>query len=330
MTTFALFAVAVMTVLTAFAWAHTASAVRRQSRQIKTRMGIKGRWDDAWEVDDDELLLDPSVPLPERRSMVLFIGDIFDDSERGKTMRVHLKAADIDLKPSETLALLVVAALGSFVLTELLLRQGPIVDGVIAVVVAVIVPALVFRSRRDRRLQNFTKQIPAIAELMSNALRAGMALQGAMEVVAREIGDPAGEEFGLLIREVRLGGSIDDSLEALLKRMPSAELEIMVTALKVQRVAGGNLIKSMSALARTLDERQRTHEEIKTLMTEPKFASYLMPVLAVGALAILNHMVPGFLDVLFRTIPGILVLTIFILLQVGGFLLIQRISRIKV
>jgi tight adherence protein B len=330
MSTLLVFLGAAAAVLCAFAWFQTNGEVRSQSRQIRSRMGIKGRWDDAFEVDDDELLLDPTIPVPERRSMVLFIGDIFDESERGKAMRVQLKAADILLKPSETLALLVVAAMGSFVIAELLFSQGWFVDSIIAIVVSVIIPWLIFRSRRNRRLENFTKQIPAVTELMSNALRAGMALQGAMEVVAREIGDPAGEEFGLLIREVRLGGSIDDSLESLLRRMPSPELEIMVTALKVQRIAGGNLIKSMSALSRTLDERQRTQEEIKTLMTEPKFASYLMPILAVGALAVLNRMVPGFLDVLFRTIPGIIVLAIFIGLQVGGFLLIQRISRVKV
>jgi tight adherence protein B len=104
----------------------------------------------------------------------------------------------------------------------------------------------------------------------------------------------------------------------------------MVTALKVQRVAGGNLIKSMSSLSRTLGERRRTHEEIKTMMTEPKFASYLMPIMSIGGLAMLNYLMPGFLDVLFRTVVGVMVLIGFVLLQVGGFLLIQRIARIKV
>jgi len=330
MNTTMLFVSAALTVIFIALWFATKGDVRRQTRQIKRRMGIKGRWDDAFEIDDDELLLDPTVPAPERRSLVILIGDIFDDSARGQAMRQKLKAADIMLRPSETLALLVIAALVSFVLSEILFRQGPIVDTAIAIVCAVIVPGMYFRSRRQQRLHNFTRQLPTVAELMSNALRAGLALQGALEIVSREIGDPASEEFGLVIREVRLGGSIEDSLEALLERMPSPELDILVTALKVQRVAGGNLIKSMAALSRTLDERQRTQEEVKTMMTEPKFASYLMPVLAIGALAILNHMVPGFLDVLFRTMPGIVVLTVFILLQLGGFLLIQRIARIRV
>ena len=129
----------------------------------------------------------------------------------------------------------------------------------IALLTAVIVPWLILRSRRDRRLHNFTGQLPIAAELMSNALRAGLSLQGAIELVAREIGDPAREEFGLVVREVRLGGSLADALEALEHRMPSTDLEVMVTALLVQRVAGGNLIKSMGALSQTLIERQRTH-----------------------------------------------------------------------
>lgn len=325
-----LFLSAAGTVLALLAWLRHKHLANQQTRQIKARMGIKGRWDDAFEIDDDELLLDPTLELPERRSMVLLVGDIFDASARGQKLRETLRAADIGFKPSEALGILLLIGLLSYIVAEVLLRQGPVVDSVIAIVCAVILPWLLLRSRRDRRLQNLTRQLPAVAELMSNALRAGLSLQSAMEFVAREIGGPASEEFGLVIREVRLGGNMDDALEGLVQRVPTADLEVMVTALKVQRLAGGNLIKSMAALSRTLSERQRTHEEVKTMMTQSIFASYLMPVLAVGALAMLNYTMPGFLDVLFNTIPGILILTVFIMLQVGGFMLIQRIARIKV
>jgi|GEM_PF-500324 len=325
-----LFLSAAGTVLATLLWLRSKHLAGQQSGQIKARLGIKSRWDDALAIDDDELLLDPTIELPERRSMIVLVGDVFDASRRGQALRATLRAADIHLKPSEALGLLLLVGLLSYIIAEILLRQGPIVDGVVALVCAVVVPWLMLRARRDRRLQNLTKQLPAVAELMSNALRAGLSLQSALEFVAREIGGPASEEFELVIREVRLGGSLDDALEALVQRAPTQDLEVMVTALKVQRIAGGNLIKSMAALSRTLSERERTHEEVKTMMTQSKFASYLMPVLAVGALAMLNYTMPGFLDVLFRTVPGIIILTIFGLLQVGGFLLIQRIARIKV
>ncbi len=325
-----IFLAAAATVLVFCAWVRQHRIARHESSRVKARLGIRSRWEDALAVDDDELLLDPTTELPEHHSMVILVGDIFDGSERGQRLRSTLKAADVDLKPSEGIALLVIAGLLSFIAAELLLRQGPIVDGGISVVCAVVVPWLIMRSRRDRRLQKFTQQLPAIAELLSNALRAGLSLQGAIDLVAREIGDPAAEEFGIVMREVRLGGTIDDALEALAARMPSPDLGIVVTALRVQRIAGGNLIKSMGALSRTLSERQRTHEEIKTMMTEPMFASYLMPVLALLALAMLNYTLPGFLDVLFHTVPGLLVVGGFVGLQVGGFVLIQRIARIKV
>ena len=112
--------------------------------------------------------------------------------------------------------------------------------------------------------------------------------------------------------------------------MPSSDLGVMITALKVQRIAGGNLIKSMGELSRTLVERQRTHEEIRTMMAEAKFTAYLMPILSVGALALLNRAQPGFLDVLFWTAPGWIVLAAFVALQVAGFVMIQRFARIKV
>lgn len=324
-----LFISAAAAVLSAIAWLRSSYQARQQSRQMKRRLGIKSRWDDAFEIDDEQLL-DPTVEVPSRRSMVLFIGDIFDASPRGLDLAARLKAADLKLKPSEALGLVVVIGLVSYILVELLLTQGPFISSCLAILCALTVPWLLLRSRRDRRLLNFTRQLPMVAELMANALRAGMSLQGALELVAREIGDPASEEFSLVVREVRLGGSIDDSLEALERRMPSADLEVMITALKVQRVAGGNLIKSMGALSQTLIERQRTHEEIKTMMAEPKFTSYLMPILSIGALALLNRTIPHFLDVLFWTIPGLIVLTVFVAMQIGGFLLIQRFARIKI
>jgi tight adherence protein B len=323
-----LFVSAASAVLAGFGWLRYTYLARQQSRQIKSRLGVKSRWDDAFEIDD-ERLLDPTIDLPERRSMVLFVGDLFDDSACGQELRARLKAADLKIKPSEALGLVVVLGL-AHVLFELMLTQGPIISGALAAVTTAIVPWLILRSRRDRRLLNFTRQLPMVAELMANSLRAGRSLHGALELVAREIGDPASEEFALVIREMRLGGSIDDALEALERRMPSADLEVMVTALKVQRIAGGDLIKSMGALSQTLIERQRTQEEIKTMMAEPKYTSYLMPILSLCALALLNRMIPHFLDVLFRTAPGILVLCAFVGLQVLGFILIQRFARIKI
>jgi tight adherence protein B len=324
-----LFLSAAAAVLATIAWLRAGYLARHASRQMKRRLGVKSRWDDAFEIDDDQLL-DPTVEVPDRRSMVLLIGDLFDASARGQALQARLKAADLKFKPSEALGLVVVMGLVCYILVELLLTQGPFISGCLAILCALIVPWLILRSRRDRRLQNFTRQLPMVAELMANALRAGLSLQGALELVAREIGDPASEEFALVVREVRLGGSIDDALEALEQRMPSADLEVMVTALKVQRMAGGNLIKSMGALSQTLIERQRTHEEIKTMMAEPRFTSYLMPILSIGALALLNRTIPHFLDVLFWTFPGLVVLAIFVGLQIFGFILIQRFARVKI
>lgn len=325
-----LFLTAGATTVAALAWLRQMAIAQGEARQIKRRMGIRSRWDDAFDVDDDELLLDPTLELPERRSIVLFVGDVFDESRRGQALAAVLRDADLKIKPSEALGLLVITGMLSYIAAEMTLTQGPTISGVIALICALILPWLILRSRRNRRLFNFTRQLPTVAELLANSLRAGLSLQGAIDLVTKEIGAPASEEFGMVVREVRLGGSIDESLAALERRMPSSDLGVMVTALTVQRIAGGNLIKSMSELSRTLIERQRTQEEIKTEIAQAKYTAYLMPLLSIGALAMLNRSQPGFLDVLFRTIPGLICLAIFIALQVFGFLLIQRFARIKI
>jgi tight adherence protein B len=325
-----LFAVAAGAMLAGLLWTRTVFLARGEGRQIRSRMGIRGRWDDAFDVDDHELLLDPTLDLPPRRSMVLGIGDIFDDSARGQALAATLRDADVKLKPSEAIALVVLIGMLCYIVAELAFTQGTVVSGTLGVLCALVVPWLVLRSRRDRRLLHFNEQLPTVAELLSNSLRAGLSLQGALELVTREITAPASEEFAVVVREVRLGGSVDAALGALEERMPSSDLGVMITALKVQRIAGGNLIKSMGELSRTLIERHRTHEEIRTMMAEAKFTAYLMPLLSIGALAMLNRAQPGFLDVLFWSVPGWIVLTIFVVLQVLGFVMIQRFARIKV
>ena len=183
---------------------------RVESRQIKRSMGIRSRWDDAFEVDDDELLLDPTIELPERRSLVLFVGDMFDDSERGKQLGAILRNADVRIKPSESLGVVLITGMLSYIAAEVAFTQGPIVSGSIAVIVAIVLPWLVLRSRRDRRLYNFTRQLPTVAELLANSLRAGLSLQSAIDLMTREISAPANEEFVIVVSEVRLGGSLDD------------------------------------------------------------------------------------------------------------------------
>lgn len=325
-----LLCVITLTVELGIAWLVQRVRVRRRARHLRRRLGVLSPWEQALEVRDDELLLDPSVELPERRSLVLLVGDAFDASTHGRRLRARLRAADLALKPSEALALVVMLALVAAVAAELLFSQGPAFDLPLGGLCALIVCWLVLRARRDRRRQTFTRQLADVAELITNALRAGLSLQNALEFVAREAPDPAREEFGAVVREMRLGGSLDDALDNLLQRMPGTDLEVMVTTIKVQRLAGGNLIKSMGALARTLSERERTNEEIKTMLSQPLFSSYLMPVLAVATLALLNRLLPGFVDVLFRTPPGWIVLLVFVGLQVGGMLLIQRLARVKV
>lgn len=316
--------------VTLLMWLRVRHTAKREHQALRERMGIERRWSAIVPPDDDELLLDPTVPLPPRRSLVPLVGDTWDRSARGERLRTTLVAADLQLKPSEAVGLMVLTALGSFIVAELLLQQGPIVDGIVALMCGVALPWLVLRGRRNRRAEMLAKQLPAVAELMSNALRAGLSLQSALELVARDMDEPAREEFELVIRELRLGGNLDDALEGLLRRAPGGDLEIIVTTLRVQRLAGGNLVQNMAALGRTLTERQRTQEEVVTMMAQSRFSSYLMPLLSLAALALMNRSIPGFIDVLFRTPLGMVVLVLFVGLQIGGFLLIQRLARINV
>ncbi|HET6261064.1 MAG TPA: type II secretion system F family protein, partial [Chloroflexia bacterium] len=133
--------------------------------------------------------------------------------------------------------------------------------------------------RISKRLKDFNAQLGDTISLMANSLRSGYSLLQSMELVSREAPDPIGAEFKRVVREVGLGLSAQDSLNNLLRRMPSDDLDLLITAINIQYEVGGNLAQILDTISHTIRERVRIKGEISVLTAQGRMSGYLITAL---------------------------------------------------
>jgi tight adherence protein B len=191
-------------------------------------------------------------------------------------------------------------------------------------------PAAYVWRRTKARCTRLDEQLVDALMLMAGGLRAGYSfLQGA-EAVVRELDNPIRQEFGSLLQDLRVGVQMEEALTGLAKRAGTEEFDMMVTAVLVQRTSGGNLAEILETIAHTIRERMRIRREVQTLTAQERWSSYVVGALPIVAFTFLSFVNPGYLDLLFGTGMGRLLLGAAVALEVVGFFIIRRIIDIQI
>lgn len=194
-----------------------------------------------------------------------------EKSTWGDSLARSLARADLKFKPGEFIAFIVIIAItlggGAWFLggTD---PTAKLVSGVIGLVMGIALPIVYVRSQQGRRLTKFNNQLGDMLNLMVNGLRAGYSTMQAMEAVSKELPAPISEEFRRVVQEMQLGIPMDKALENLLRRIPSEDLDFVVTAINVQREVGGPLAEILDTIAYTIRERVRIKGEIKVMTAQ--------------------------------------------------------------
>lgn len=245
----------------------------------------------------------------------------------GALLQQRIAAAGVALRVLDLAALLVAAAAVAFVLA----------DAILPVWLAVAAAALASRGvlqwlerRRARRGEEFVAQLPELARVLSNATGAGRSLAGALVLAARELDDPARAEIETLAQELRIGQPLERALERLGARLPSRELQVLVSTLLIQQRAGGDLVGALRDLADTLEGRRELAVELRTLMSGSVFTGYLTMALGVGTLLVLNLIEPGVIERMLAGWGGRLAFLVAGGLYAVGLVMIRRTTRIEV
>ncbi len=251
--------------------------------------------------------------------------------ELREKLAVQLERADLTLQPGEYVLLRFgLAFLGLIVTVFLIQGTFGYAAGVVAAVVGYNLPKLYMTRRRDKRVEKLNAQLPEALTIISNALKAGFGLLQALSSAADQLEHPIATELGRTIHEMNVGSSAEESLLALSERSGSYDLDIVVTAILVQRTVGGNLGEILDTVAETMRDRIRIRGEIRTLTSQQKLTGIVIGLLPIGIGVLFQILSPGYINPLFTTTMGKILIGLAVVLEVIGVLVIQRILKIEV
>jgi tight adherence protein B len=240
-----------------------------------------------------------------------------------------LARADLKITVGEYLvAVAVLVCLG--ILMGMVLRN--VVIGLVLVLAAIIVPRLIVSQRRATRLRDFNSQLADTITLLANSMRSGYSLLQAMELVSREARPPMSTEFERVVREVGLGLSPDEALGNLVRRIQSDDLELMVTAINVQREVGGNLAEILDTISSTIRDRVKLKGEIRVLTSQQQYSGYIIAAMPVALALVLFAINPSYMTRLFTETHwcGLCLVGTSLGMILTGFFVILRIVNIEV
>ncbi|GIP41199.1 membrane protein [Paenibacillus sp. J31TS4] len=264
-----------------------------------------------------------------RSSFIVVLGTRFDESRYAEPIQKRLKRANVGLTPSEYLGFLLVGMMAGVYLFNNFLNIGFPLNLLLSAGLLFMLQLLFFFLRKNKQQERMNDQLPEVCRILANATRTGMTLTQGLALVAQEIPEPAKSEFQRVVSEMRFGTDFDKALRNLEQRVPSREYKLFVAMLLIQKKAGGNLYSILSDMGTTLDERKLLQQEIKTMTAEQRYVSYMLPFIPVFLLLMMNKIVDGFLDPLFKPIG--MILGLFFLLGIAlTIFLVRKVTNIRV
>ncbi|QLA14661.1 type II secretion system F family protein [Desulfolutivibrio sulfoxidireducens] len=192
------------------------------------------------------------------------------------------------------------------------------------------IPGLAVRLMRRRRARKFEAQLADGLVMASNGLRAGFSLLQALDLTAQKSQAPLSQEFGLVLKEHRLGADLNDALTHLAERVPSADSRIFTNSVTILRETGGNLTEIFDTLAETIQERKRVMKKIRAMTAEGETQAYFLAALPPVLGIILYQLDPDSISLFFTTFGGWIMLAVMAVMEVAGLGLMLRIVKVKV
>lgn len=301
-----------------------ASALRREHSGLDKRLRRYGGR--AYQLSDDEQKQVASQQVTQ------LLAKKVEASISGRTfaaaLRTDLARANLRLTVGEFLILqmsvaVVVGALGW-------LLSGGLAVGLLFGGAGWWVPRLWLGRRQAARLKAFDNQLADTIVLMSNSLRSGLSLVQSMEMISREADPPIAEEFQRVVREIGLGVGPQEALQHLVRRVNSADLELLVTAILVQFEIGGNLSRILDSIASTIRERVKLMGEIRTMSAQGRMAGHLLSGMPVAIGGLLMLIAPSYMGALFTPGPWLVLPAVAVVGIIFGSLIIRKLVAIEV
>jgi tight adherence protein B len=252
------------------------------------------------------------------------------NSSLGDRVARELARADMKFKVAEYFSLVFISTFAVAVIAYLI--QPFPASLAIGALIGFFAPRFYVRRQQAVRLTKFNDQLADMLNLMVNGLRAGYSTMQAMEAVSRELPSPISDEFRRVVQEMQIGIPMDKSLENLLRRIPSEDLDFVVTAINVQRQVGGNLSEILDTISFTIRERVRIKGEIRVMTAQVRTSGAVLALIPVFLAIALWFVSPEYIGSFFDNGPvcGWSAVGTIVGMIVAGYFVMMKIADIEV
>ncbi|NMD31342.1 MAG: secretion system protein [Chloroflexi bacterium] len=255
-----------------------------------------------------------------------------DKSSYGDKISRDLAQANLKIKTGEYIAIMIIAVFLMAVLMYVIGGKSLLLAAVGAFI-GFLLPGMYVKGEQKKRLHKFNDQLSDMLNLMVNSLRAGFSTMQAMEAVSKELPAPICDEFRRVVQEMQLGIPMERALDNLLTRIPSDDLDLVITAINVQREVGGNLAEILDTISYTIRERVRIKGEIRVLTSQVIYSGRFLSMLPVILMLLLYVMNRDYMMTFFRPESGMcgyISLGVSAVLIIIGYFVMTKIADIEV
>lgn len=225
-----------------------------------------------------------------------------EGSERIERLPVVGPLAEMARHAAITLSLtqIILSLVGLVVVAFLLLTILTSAVIQIRIVVALVTGYAAFyiwlRGKAKKRIALFEEQLPDALDLMVRSLRVGHPMTAAIGIVAKEMADPLGTEFGLIADEATYGMSVTDAIDRMATRVPVPDLQFLAIAMNIQATSGGNLAEILDGLSKVIRARFKLFRKVKAITAEARWSGWFLSVFPVIALLLVQVVQPDYYD----------------------------------
>jgi tight adherence protein B len=263
-----------------------------RQKEIEERLGRYTASEYTSLIADFEASQQPD-PAQEQSIIARRLDAALADRGFAKKWRTQLARADLKLTVGEYFSLHIISAVGAFLVGTALFATP--IGGGVAGIAGFFIPRFYVARKQSQRLHAFEGQLPDTLSLWVNALRSGYSVLQSMEAIAKESPEPTAAEFRRVVMEVQLGIPMQDGLDHLLGRMPSDDLDLVNTAVNIQREVGGNLAEILESIAHTIRDRIKLKGEIRVLTSQGRITGWVISLLPVILTIFLYIVSPGYM-----------------------------------
>lgn len=274
----------------------------------------------------------PSVEREAQRTAITdWVSKRVERTSFGDRISQSLARADMKLKVSEYFALILIAIVVVGGIAWLIGGRN-IISFLIGGIIGFIAPGFYVRRQQSRRLTKFNEQLADMLNLMVNGLRAGYSTLQAMEAISKELPPPICDEFRRVVQEMQIGIPMEGALANLIRRIPSDDLDFVVTAINVQREVGGNLSEILETISFTIRERVKIKGDIRVITSQVRASGTILSLIPIFLTIVLWFLNPKYLMSFMDAGPycaaGAAIVVI-ILISLGFFIM-MRIADIEI